>query len=115
MTVPIALKLTSRERVDDSQANPDASPAGGDQPRSAGRKPDAIITLANIRVSGWLSPDKGWSYVASRSYRDQAGNIKFSELHLYGRDLLPLATALQAMVQNMMTVHVERQHTESAD
>ena len=68
--------------VDPVRPNPDAG--------EAGRKPDASVALANVRCSGWFSGEKGWSFMASRSYRDQSGETKYSDMTLYGRDLLNL-------------------------
>lgn len=102
MTTETTPKTTSHGRAEDPYVDHDASRTGNILDQTTGRKPDASVAFANIRVSGWLSPDKGWTFVASRSYRDHAGVTKYSEMTLFVRDLLPLATALQAMAQNMI-------------
>lgn len=79
-------------------SNPDSSEKG------ATRKPDASIALANVRCSGWHAGHKGWSFMVSRSYRDQAGETRYSQMAVYGRDLLNLAAVCQAMAQHVMNV-----------
>lgn len=69
------------------------------------RRPNATVSIGTARVSGWNS-DKGWSFMASRSYR-QGEETKFSDMTLYGRDLLNLSACLQRMAEHIMTVRID--------
>jgi hypothetical protein len=95
-------KSSSRNGADDRE--PDAP--------AAGRKPDATVAFGNIRVSGWLS-EKGWSFVASRSYRDQAGETQFSQMQLFLRDILPMARALEVMADKLMRIEMSGQQDDA--
>lgn len=85
-------------------SEPDSSPR---QSQTTGRTPDATIAIGNARVSGWCGGD-GWSFMASRSYRDASGQTKYSELALYPRDLLNVAACLQSMANHILVVRTQK-------
>jgi hypothetical protein len=74
-----------------------------------GKRPDEVEAVSNIKVSGWRSgDDKGWSFMASRSYRDQTGNTVYTEMMLFERDLLILARCLERMSDRIAELRRQR-------